>query len=457
MIKKIPAALILAACLWGCQRSPTSGTEIPNELVGHEVIAGKGPAADAEIRLIPVGYKPGGPNDENSLLTYKTRTDAAGRFSLENVQPGQYNILAMADGLKSIRDSVPVTVTGSDLGIDTLKQPGTLIGTVALQPNHSPRTATVQVLGTNLFVNVDQAGGFSLPDLAPGQYRLRVETSTPGYTVLYVPVEVRSGRVDILPPLEPYYSLVPVITGLRAESSRDGCIRLSWDPTSYPNSDGYLIYRDSAEAILPSTAPIARVQKPRFIDTLYSRTPKAGQYSFADTVIREFTYRVRLHDAGDVIGPAYAKASAYAYSPEKVTVSGKWRLATDSAAFGARGTPAASGPTASFTMMSGPPPTAAPGNANSTPCPSTTMASSAPPLWIPPSGSWPWKTARPAPSRFAIPHPTAATGPGPGAPKAQRPNRAWISSPSRINCGSSGARLTAAYSPAWTERTGSAR
>jgi hypothetical protein len=340
VIEKRIAALLLAACLWSCERSPNSGTEIPNELVGREIIAGKGPAANAEIRLIPVGYMPGGTNDESTLLTYRARTDTAGRFAIPDVRPGQYNILAMQDGLKSIRDSVPIEETGKDLGADTLRLPGTLLGTVALQPNHSARTVTVQVLGTNLFVNVDQGGGFALQDLAPGQYRLRVETSLDGYTVLYAPVEVRSGRVDTIPPLVPFYALMPVVTGLRAESSPDGCIRLSWDATAYPNSDGYLVYRDSAGPILPKAQLIAWVQKPRYVDTLYSRTPKPGQFSFEDSVIREFTYRVRIHDADDKTGPAYAKASAFAYSPEKVTVSGKWRLATDSAAFGARGNPA---------------------------------------------------------------------------------------------------------------------
>jgi hypothetical protein len=340
VIERIAARLVLAACLWSCERSPTSGTEIPNELVGREVITGKGPAADAEIRLIPVGYMPGGPNDPGTQLTFRTRTDAEGRFALSGVTPGQYNILAMKDGLKSLRDSVPVTEAGADLGTDTLKLPGTLIGTVSLQPNHNPRSATVQVLGTNLFVNVDQGGGFTLPDLAPGQYRLRVETSLDGYTILYAPVEVRSGRVDTLPALAPFYALMPVITGLRAESSTDGCIRLSWDATDYPNSDGYLVYRDSAGPILPKSTLIAWVQKPRYVDTLYSWTPKAGQYSFEDSAIREFTYRVRLLDAGGQIGPANAKATAFAYSSEKVTVSGKWRLANDSAAFGARGNPA---------------------------------------------------------------------------------------------------------------------
>jgi hypothetical protein len=341
VIEKRVAAFLLAACLWGCQGSPISGTEIPNELVGREVVAGKGPAADADIRLVPVAYVPGGTNDENMRLTlYKAKTDSAGRFSLAGVQPGQYNILAVKDGLKSLRDSVPVTETGLDLGNDTLKLPGTLFGQVALQPNHDARSVTVQVLGTNLFVNVDRDGRFLLKDLAPGQYRLRVETTLDGYTPLFSPVEVRSGRLDTLPPLEPFYVLIPVVTGLHAESSRDGCIRLAWDRTAYPNSDGYLIYRDSAQAILPSINPIARVQKTSFIDTLYSASPKAGQFSFEDSSIREFTYRVRLLDAGGQIGPAYAKAAAFAYSPEKATVSGKWRLATDSAAFGARGNPA---------------------------------------------------------------------------------------------------------------------
>lgn len=335
------AAYLLAGALAGCQTTAPSGTEIPNELVGQEILAGKGPAADAEIRVVPVAYVPGGSPDQNAHLTlYKARTDESGRFSLPGVLPGQYNILAVKDDMKSLRDSVAISGIGLDLGADTLKRPGTLYGTVVLQPNHDPRSATVQVLGTNLFANVDEGGGFVLKDLAPGEYRLRVETTYDGYTPLYAPITVRSGRLDTLPPLSPFYALLPAVTGLAAASTPDGCIRLSWDRTAYPNSDGYLIYRDSASAILPSAVPIARVQKPGFIDTVYARVPKPGQFSLEDSTIREFTYRVRLLDAGGQIGPAYAKASAFAYSPEKVTVSGKWRMAADSAAFGARGNPA---------------------------------------------------------------------------------------------------------------------
>jgi len=326
--------LVFSSCQLG--KEIAGGTEIPNELVGREVIAGKGPAVDAEIRIIPVGYQPGGAGDKSQLPNYSLRTDSSGRFKLIGALPGQYNILAVKGGLKSFRDSVAITEISHDLGTDTLLLPGSLFGKVVLEPDHDPRSAIVQVLGTNLYVNVDSAGSFALPDLAQGKYRLQVETSLPGYTTLYTPAEVRSGRSDTLPELKPFYAYVPVVTGLSASTNPDGHIFLRWDPSPYLNIDSYLIYRDSATALLPSASPIARVEETSFTDTLFSGNPKSGQYPLTDSTIREFTYRVRLLTRGGDIGPAYAKATALTYSKGRVVVSAAWRRMTKSADFSNR-------------------------------------------------------------------------------------------------------------------------
>lgn len=339
---KVIAAFAAGLLIFGCQGNPdfASGTEIPNELVGAEILPGKGPAAQAEIRLVPVGHRPGSEEGDAGGPGYKAVADSAGRFRLAGIQPGLYNILAAKDGYKSFRDSVVVTEVGLDLGADTLQVPGSLYGTVSLQPNHDPRSATVQVLGATLFVNVDSAGNFLLPDLAPGRYRLLVEAGLDGYAKLYVPAVARSGMTDTLPALAPFFSGIPVVTGLSASTFTGGTILVSWSRSDYHNLDGYLIYRDSASAILPSIVPIARVGEPYFHDTLFAANPRPGQYLLSDTNVREFTYRVRVLDRGGDIGPAYAKASAVAYSPSQIAYSGAWNKAVDSAAFGWRALPA---------------------------------------------------------------------------------------------------------------------
>ena len=172
------------------------GTEIPNELTGKEFIAGKGPAADADIRLIPVGYVPGASDSGKGVLTAKT--DAPGRFSFEDAAPGQYNLIASKEGLHSFRDSVSVSAKGLQLEADTLKAPGSLVGRVALQPQHSNRTAMVQVLGTTVFVNVAVNGEFTLADLGAGRYRIRVSSIEEGYVPLFRECDIRAGQTDTL-------------------------------------------------------------------------------------------------------------------------------------------------------------------------------------------------------------------------------------------------------------------
>ena len=156
------------------------GTEIPNELVGKEYIAGQGPAADAEIKLIPVGYLPGAPGaDSGKGVLVSGRTDGHGRFSFANLAPGQYNVLVSKDGLHSLRDSVSITGERQALAADTLKAPGSITGYVALEGLDAPRSATVQVLGTTVFVNVEPSGAFNLNALAPGQYRFTIRLTAP--------------------------------------------------------------------------------------------------------------------------------------------------------------------------------------------------------------------------------------------------------------------------------------
>jgi hypothetical protein len=336
-VNKFLACLLLSGSLMfftSCQTTD-GGTEIPNELTGREIIAGTGKAAEkADIKLVPVGYVPGA---DSSQAIFTASSDAQGHFSFKDVPAGQYNVLASQDNLLSFRDSVTVTGKGQDLNSDTLKAPGSLAGTVRLQPQHDPRIVTVQVLGTTVFVNVDASGKFSLVNLGAGTYRLRVFVNNPDYTSLYKEVEVRTGKADTLPePLEPFYSGTPVVTGLRASPGAKGTVSIRWNKTTSYNAEAYLIYRDSATAILPSTQPIARVTDTVFIDTIYSAAPREGQYSYLDTVEHAFTYRVAVLSRIKLPGPTFESADVTAIPPSAALVSGAWKQALASAPFSKR-------------------------------------------------------------------------------------------------------------------------
>lgn len=335
MIRLLLLLALLCGVFPNCVQD--GGTEIPNELVGKELIAGKGPAANAEIKLVPVGYVPGAPGaDSGKGALVSGTTDAQGRFTFKDLAPGQYNLIASKDSLHSFRDSLTITGKGQDLATDTLRAPGSLYGTIELEPNHDPRTAMVQVLGTTIFVNVDRDGHFLLQALGAGIYRLRVSTILEGYVPLFQEAAVHSGKTDTLPTLRPFYSGTPVVTGILATANNDGTVKVKWNRTAYGNAEGYLLYRDSSGTLLPSPVPFARMSDTFFVDSVYSKTPRAGQYDYLDTTTRVFTYRVRILDRSGNPGPGFGSSSVTAYPPGKLFASGQWHQALAAAPFAKR-------------------------------------------------------------------------------------------------------------------------
>lgn len=337
-ILTVLAAAMLAlgpGLFYGCQNTD-GGTEIPNELTGRERIAGGGIAADAEVRLIPVGHIPGDGQDTLGLIL-TTRTDAEGRFAFDEVPRGRYNILAEGGALRSFRDSVLVTGKGQSLPDDTLRAPGSLAGTVRLQPQHDPRTATVQILGTQVYMNVAADGSFRLADLGSGQYRLRVVTTEPGYTPLFADASVSSGADTVLPrPLEPFYSGIPVVEGLTATPRPDGTILVSWKRSAYPKLQSYVVARDDADVIIPKMESRARLSDTAYVDTIYSRTPRSGQFAYHDTVAHAFEYRVNILDKSGERGPFFDAAVAVAIPPFRSGKAGTWKPVTSPMPFARR-------------------------------------------------------------------------------------------------------------------------
>lgn len=309
------------------------GTEIPNEVVGKEYIAGQ-PVANADIKLIPVGYLPGS-DSGRSVLTAKT--DAQGRFSIRDAVPGQYNVIASKDGLHSYRDSVSVTAKGRQLDADTLKAPGSLVGRVALQPQHNNRTAMVQVLGTTVFVNVAENGEFILADLGAGRYRIRVSSIEDGYVPLFRECDIRAGQTDTLADtLRPFFAGIPIVTGLKAVAVPKGVINLRWNESGFGKVDAYLIYRDPAAALLPSTEPFAKTRDTLWSDTLYSLTPRPGQFPYLDSAAHRFRYRVAILDSSGGVGPYFGAAEATTIPPARQFAMGKWERTVAAAPFSKR-------------------------------------------------------------------------------------------------------------------------
>ncbi|MCA0987197.1 carboxypeptidase regulatory-like domain-containing protein [Guptibacillus algicola] len=135
-----------------------------------------------------------------------TTTDAAGEYTINNVQPGHYVLTVTADGYQS--QSIGKDVNSNDTSVENFSlapNPGTVEGTVT--SGGSPiENATVDVIGsTGLVVAsaiTDAAGKCVINRLAPGSYRFRAKANS--YQTFNVGFSVLAGQtadvdVNLLP------------------------------------------------------------------------------------------------------------------------------------------------------------------------------------------------------------------------------------------------------------------
>jgi hypothetical protein len=309
---------LLCACV---DSGKTTGSDAKGGVRGRLFTEDGKPAAFAHVRILPVDFKPGpafrkaGAADKAYL---STTTDADGNYAFDTLAAGDYNILGDKGELLSYQDSVGIS-GNSDIPPDTLKSSGTLTGTVAVQSNPDPGAVTVEVLGTNIYVNVDRHGGFSLPPMAQGAYTVRLATDMAEYTTLFAQMKVRSGRQDTL--AEPFrlrYSGIPVATGLRvaAYDSLNGKVTLTWNKPDYDQLLGFTIFRDTLDAVTLSQNPI---NKSRITDTVFTDSIFTGPAD-PTTVTRRYEYRVKIQRKDGVLGSAYETVRFDAKPPSQIGV-----------------------------------------------------------------------------------------------------------------------------------------
>jgi hypothetical protein len=299
--------------LSGCLND--GGTEIPNEVKGTIYTAAGAPAANAQVRLRPVNFIPDSSNA--GIGGHLVLTNASGKYALKDIPPGEYNLLATGANASAFQDSIAVTGGRQTLASDTLRSPGSVTATVQLQPQHSPQTVIVQVLGTEYYINVPASGRFTLA-LPQGTHRLRVAVSLPEYTTLFKVVTVTSGANDTLAePLVPYYSGIPAVTGLVATADSAGKIRLKWNKSGYFLLQRYLVYR-TVPGSLSQGSVVGSTTDTTFTDTIFAQAfgqaPGTGASPYSDTAAKPYEYRVRIENPTGEIGVSFSSASATARS-----------------------------------------------------------------------------------------------------------------------------------------------
>lgn len=324
------AALAVALGLWACQSERSAGTEVENEAKsGYIYYADGRPAAGATVRVIPINFIPRSQgllkrmfSQADSSLTFTT--DAEGRYPLSGVPAGRYNILGSKEDLSTYRDSISLGLAALPALSDTLSPSGSVVGTVVLQPNHDPRTALVQLLGTDYFANVDADGRFAFSAIPSGTYSVRATTTLPDYNALITTFQVRSGATDSLSkPLELPFTGIPVVTGLKASlDTLSGVVTLTWDPVNYRGFLGYSVYRDPAGAHDFAREPLGtrRITGTSYRDTLYH--PR----EFSPFRPEAWEYRVRVRALNGDLGDVYLPVRLLAVPPSEVRTALQIRL-----------------------------------------------------------------------------------------------------------------------------------
>lgn len=153
---------------------------------------GKTPARDAIVKI----FKSDAIDGQYIFLQI---TDSEGRYFLNGLEPGIFNVWVEKDSMVAFQDSVCISVSGATLQNDTLDCASSLSGFTVLQPLLDPSLLTIQVIGTDKQINdIDSSGHFILRGLAGGTYSLFLKSEIVVCMPTILKVNVRDCASDTL-------------------------------------------------------------------------------------------------------------------------------------------------------------------------------------------------------------------------------------------------------------------
>jgi hypothetical protein len=221
------------------------------------------PAAGARVRIF--GFR-----DTAQTPQAQVFAKADGSVVLPDLPKGQYTLLATdGSGNGLLIDSLLSTGAGSaSLPSDTLRPMGTLTGRIAVEPQHSPRIAWVQILGLGLATNVDTLGNFRL-QVPAGRLTIAALTRDAQYTPTFRSVSsVPESTVDVgVIRLE--YTGIPVVTGIVASyDEATGVVSVKWNRPAVKGLRGYNLSRIRT-GVVSSVVTLEDPNDTVFHDTIY--------------------------------------------------------------------------------------------------------------------------------------------------------------------------------------------
>lgn len=235
-------------------------------------------------------------------------TQSNGYYQFDSLDYGTYTIMAnyndslFADNMNILHDSVTFA------GIDTLRPPGTITGTVSLDGNNN-MGVLIYVPGTSYLSVSDSLGRYNLSGI-PADSSYTIVFQYYGYAIVQLSgITVTSGDTTELSPVILSKNQYPI--GLNAQiDSSTNIVTISWNKMHNDDIKGYVVYRkdSSLTALFPEQLNSINL----VTDTFYIDTLNEELFSQSDTII--FQYQVKAKNLKEDLSPFSDKVFIKAYS-----------------------------------------------------------------------------------------------------------------------------------------------
>ena len=218
VVASIFIVVLFVTILLSCSSNNTGVAPIQNsgKYYGYIYNQNGSPAKGARISIVPADYVPKQGLAKKTATDPVIVTDENGRFTIDNISSGTYNLFGEGNGVASYASSVIINeaAKASLIAVDTLKVPGSIFGYTQIAPQGDSRKILILAIGSNLLTTpLDSSlGYFGLGNLAPGNYRLRFLTMDPQYPVFDTTVTVESGKSTNM-----RYIILSNATGLKVQ------------------------------------------------------------------------------------------------------------------------------------------------------------------------------------------------------------------------------------------------
>ena len=270
-------AVVPALGLAACDRQAGTSDEHETTVAARLYQPDGSPASGARIKIYAVADTSKTPRDQ-------VFTAADGSVSLPTDLPaGEYNLVVNdGEGNGLVIDSLQSKGTGApSMRSDTLRPIGMITGRLQVEPQHSPRIAWVQILGTGLAANVDTSGNFRL-EVPAGRITLVARTLEPQYTPTFRAIRSIPDSVLDIGTVRLEYTGIPVVEGLTASyDPATGVARVTWNRVGAFGIRGYSLSKSGFD----HSVSIEGVDDTVFLDTLLrvgngpDLTPRSREYS----------------------------------------------------------------------------------------------------------------------------------------------------------------------------------